>query len=243
MSEDFPYLDEETRIEFPAPDECPADAPAVVGGNLSPGVLLSAYEQGFFPWFNPGDPFYWWNPDPRFVLIPDSLHVSRRFRRSLRKTSFSYTLDRDFSSVINSCSRIPRPGQDGTWITGDMIQAYNELHRLGYAHSVEVWSPDEGEGKVLAGGLYGISLGKCFFGESMFSRVSGASRAALILLSRMLGAMGWEMIDCQVRTEHITALGGVEIPRAEYFNILKSGLEKEGLKGSWDGIFELSLED
>ena len=252
MAAPFPYLDEYERIEFPPSESAPEDDPLAVGGNLSPGMLLSAYEQGVFPWFNPGDEIYWWNPDPRFILFPENLHISRRFARVMKKHSFCFTLDTAFNGVITHCARIYREGQEGTWITSDMIKGYSVLHELGYAHSAEVWlapssfekfrmddviidlPPFEGSGgMVLAGGLYGLSLGSCFFGESMFSLVSGASRTAFILLTQRLRASGFTFIDCQMETPHMKALGGESIPRKEYMRLLEDGLKNPDPQNLW----------
>lgn len=226
----FPHLTEDQRITFPDPREASPDGLLGQGANLSPGVLLSAYETGIFPWFGPDDPILWWSPDPRFVLFPQELHVPRSLKKLLRKTPFTYSWDTRFDEVISLCSSQPRPGQDGTWITGEMAEAYRELHRLGYAHSLEVWR--EGE---LAGGLYGVSLGKMFFGESMFSLVSGASKAAFVVLTRTLEGQGFPLVDCQVHTPHLEALGAREIPRGDFLNLLDRALEEETLRGSWTG--------
>ncbi|MBI9103361.1 MAG: leucyl/phenylalanyl-tRNA--protein transferase [Spirochaetales bacterium] len=267
MDPDFPYLDEHQRVEFPFDNKSPGDEPLAYGGNLSPGMLLSAYEQGFFPWFNPGEDIYWWNPDPRFVLFPEKLHIPKRFYRSVKKYNFTYTMDTAFSRVIEACSVVPRFDQDGTWLTQDMKDGYNELHRLGYAHSVEAWAPEDlpeeiyykkiggeavsdaeeqpGEGtppgRKLVGGLYGISLGTTFFGESMFSLIPGGSRGAFIKLCQYLNEGGFSMIDCQMETEHLVALGGENIPRKSYMNLLKRSLKEDTLKGSWSRIFNFNI--
>jgi len=160
--DDFPYLTEDMVFPFPSPSSADEQGVVCSGGNLSPGLLLSAYRQGIFPWFNDDDPILWWSPDPRFVLFPDELHVSQTMRKLLRKQKYELALDRDFPAVIRACSSSPRSGQNGTWITEDMTQAYIELHRLGYAHSVEARRDGE-----LVGGLYGVALGSLFCGESM----------------------------------------------------------------------------
>ncbi|GHU88660.1 leucyl/phenylalanyl-tRNA--protein transferase [Spirochaetia bacterium] len=214
----FPYLSETERYQFPDPEESPGDIIAV-GGNLSPGMLLSAYEQGIFPWYNPEDPILWQSPDPRFVLFPENLHVSASMKKVLKKDEFEIALDRDFSGVIKGCAEIDRSGQDGTWITDDIISAYTELHRLGYAHSAESYY----EGK-LVGGCYGIRLGKVFFGESMFARQSNASKAAFLTLAKKLFAEGLAFIDCQVHTDHLESLGGIEMSRREFLKLLRETL-------------------
>jgi leucyl/phenylalanyl-tRNA--protein transferase len=186
-----------------------------VGGDLSPGRLLHAYRLGIFPWYSDHQPILWWSPDPRAVLFPADLKVSRSLRKVLRRGLFTVTADRAFDEVIRSCSE-PRPGQDGTWITGEMASAYRQLHHLGHAHSVEAWQ--EGE---LVGGLYGIALGKVFFGESMFTRVSNASKVAFVHLVRQLDRWGYHLIDCQIHTDHLASLGSVLIPRREFSGLLR----------------------
>jgi leucyl/phenylalanyl-tRNA--protein transferase len=199
-------------------------------------MLLSAYKRGIFPWFSEGDPILWWSPDPRFVLFPESLHVSgtmrKVMRRYLKREGFELALDRDFPSIIRACSSAPRTGQDGTWITEGMIEGYIELHRLGYAHSVELYSGGE-----LLGGLYGVSLGSAFFGESMFSRGPDASKSALIPFVWMLGEEGFSLIDSQVRTGHVASIGGREIAREEYLVLLATCLRNPTRKGDWGSIF------
>lgn len=231
MKADFPYLDEYTRYQFPPADKATPHGIVGVGGNLSPGMLLSAYSQGVFPWYSEDEPLLWWNPDPRFVLFPDRLHVSRSLRRLLNKKPFNFSFDANFKEVITRCSQVPRPGQDGTWITPEMIDGYVELNRLGYAHSVEVWRGDE-----LAGGLYGVSLGRMFFGESMFSLQSGASKAAFVELVSALSARDFLLIDCQVYTDHLDSMGAVNIPRTDFLACLEEGLKAETLRGDWGGL-------
>jgi leucyl/phenylalanyl-tRNA--protein transferase len=190
-----------------------------IGGNLSPGMLLSAYEQGIFPWYSEKEPLLWHSPDPRFVLFPEKLHVSQSMKKVLKRGDFEIALDRDFPGVITACSLAPRPGQDGTWITGDVIAAYTELHRLGWAHSSEAYA--EGE---LAGGCYGIRLGNVFFGESMFAKKPNASKAAFLSLARFLFDDGVIFIDCQVHTDHLESLGAEEIGRKDFFKLLRETL-------------------
>jgi leucyl/phenylalanyl-tRNA--protein transferase len=215
---DFPFLTEFDRYAFPPPEDCPGDIIAV-GGNLSPGMLLSAYEQGIFPWYNPDDPVIWQSPDPRFVIFPEKLHISRSMEKVLRQGDFDFALDRDFAGVIAACSSIKRPGQRGTWITADIIQAYTQLHKLGYAHSAESYRDGE-----LAGGCYGIRLGRVFFGESMFAKTANASKAAFLRLAQLLFADDLALIDCQVYTRHLESLGGEEIGRNDYLAILRGNL-------------------
>jgi leucyl/phenylalanyl-tRNA--protein transferase len=215
----FPYLDEKRRYQFPDPALSRGNIVAI-GGNLSPGMLLSAYEQGIFPWYNPEDPVLWQSPDPRLVIFPESLHVSASMRKILRQGTFTISFDRDFSAVIRGCAATERPGQGGaaagTWISEDIIAAYTELHRLGWAHSAESWADGE-----LAGGCYGIRLGDAFFGESMFSRRSNASKAAFLSLARSLFDEGVRFIDCQVPTEHLRSLGGREMNRTDFLELLR----------------------
>jgi leucyl/phenylalanyl-tRNA---protein transferase len=232
----FPYLEEEVDFPFPAPDSADEQGIVCSGGNLSPGLLLSAYRRGIFPWFNEGDPILWWSPDPRFVLFPEELHVSETMRKILRKRMYELDLDRDFPAIIRACSASPRPGQSGTWITEGMIEAYIELHRLGYAHSVEARRDGE-----LVGGLYGVSLGDAFFGESMFSREDDASKAAFIPLLWRLREEGFTLVDSQVYTGHLAGLGAREIPRLEYLRHLADCLAgRPGTttrKGDWSMLF------
>ncbi len=207
---DFPYLTEDERVTFPDPAKKSSWIIAI-GGNLSPGMLLSAYEQGIFPWYGPDDPIIWQSPDPRLIIYPHTLHVSESMRKILRRRVFTITFDKDFEGVIRGCAEIERPGQDGTWISEDIIKAYTELHRLGYAHSAEAWQ----DGK-LVGGCYGLIIGRVFCGESMFARVSNASKAAFLSWAQHLFSRGCAFIDCQVTTEHLLSLGGVEISRKDF---------------------------
>jgi leucyl/phenylalanyl-tRNA--protein transferase len=203
-------LDE--RLLFPDPALAEPDGLLALGGDLSVDRLLLAYRQGIFPWYSDETPILWYAPHERFVLFPQELNVSKTMRQVLRSNKFTVTVDHSFKEVIAACSQIGRPGQDGTWITDDMQAAYLELHQQGYAHSVEVWQDGE-----LAGGLYGVQAGKVFCGESMFSKVSNASKVALIHLC----GMGYKLIDCQVYTEHLASMGARMISRDEYMGILQ----------------------
>jgi len=225
---DFPYLDEHTSFDFPPVEEATEEGIVAVGGNLSPGMLLSAYRQGLFPWYSEGDPILWWSPDPRFVLFPAELHLSRSLRKLLHKGVFGVTFDTHFKEVIEACSAIPRPGQRGTWITKEVVAGYCELHRLGYAHSVEV----KLDGR-LAGGLYGVALGEVFFGESMFSFESNASKVAFAALLERLATQGCSLVDCQVHTPHLARFGAREIPRADFLKLLREGLRRQTPRGIW----------
>lgn len=227
-----PVLDEGCGYEFPSPDEASEEGIVCVGGNLSPGVLLSAYRQGIFPWYGENEPILWYSPDPRFVLLPETLHVSDTSRKLLKKQKLRLSLDEDFASVIGRCANAPRPGQSGTWIVPEMITAYRKLHELGFAHSVEVW-----DGHALVGGLYGIGIGNAFFGESMFSGTSGASRIALLSLAAMLFENGFKFIDSQVYTDYVAGMGAVEIPRKAYLHRLSKALQAPSRRGKWSEAF------
>ena len=216
---DFPFLSESDRFSFPNPLEAEHESIIAWGGNLSPGMLLSAYEQGLFPWYSDGEPVIWHSPDPRLVIFPENLHLSKSMQRVFQRNEFDITIDMDFRGVITACSQIERPGQDGTWITSEMIEAYTELHRLGWAHSAEA----RFEGR-LVGGCYGLRLGNVFCGESMFSRRSNASKAAFLTLARLLFYDGVRFIDCQMPTRHLGSLGGVEISRKEFIPLLRETL-------------------
>lgn len=182
-----------------------------IGGDLTPQRLLDAYARGIFPWFSPGEPVLWWSPDPRMVMFPEELKISRSLSKRLRKTDYEIRFDSAFREVMLACSQAPREGQNGTWIVPDMIDAYCRLHELGYAHSAETWIDGE-----LAGGLYGVKLGRMFYGESMFHRVTDASKIAFVHLVRRLQQQGVGMIDCQMHTSHLASLGAREIPRHEF---------------------------
>ena len=219
----------DTNINFPDPSFANEDGILAVGGDLSPARLLLAYRTGIFPWFNPGDPILWWSPDPRFVLFPKELKVSKSMRPYFNQKKFDLSYDTQFRSVIEACSQVYRKGQGGgTWITDEMIDAYCELHRLGYAHSVEVWKAGK-----LVGGLYGIALGKCFFGESMFSLESNASKFGFISLVKMLEEQEFNLVDCQQKTRHLESLGGRSIARIQFLEILEKNHQVPDNPGSW----------
>lgn len=219
------------ELVFPPPHLANSSGILAVGGDLSIERLLLAYQMGIFPWYSPEEPIVWWSPNPRFVLYPDDLKVSKSMRQVLRKGLFSVTYDQDFPAVIRACKRIPRPYQDGTWITDEMEAAYIALHEAGFAHSVEVWRENR-----LVGGLYGISLGKCFFGESMFSRESNASKTGFITLVQTLKEKGFGLIDCQVYTDHLASLGAVEVTRSDFLWELERQLDAPTIKGNWGEI-------
>ena len=230
-TEEFPWLEYDDFFRFPPPHTWDEELVGV-GGNLSPGMLISAYAQGVFPWFNEGEEILWWSLDPRFILYHDNLKVSKSMRKVLKKGGFRLTVDLAFEDVMRSCGAAPRPGQDGTWISKDMIAAYTGLHKLGFAHSVEVWQED-----TLVGGLYGLSLGRAFFGESMFARASNASKTALIGLSSYLSEKDFAFIDCQQHTPHLGSLGACDVSRDRFLSELKSALKTPTLRGDWSVLF------
>lgn len=220
------------EIAFPYPELANEDGILAIGGDLSPERLLLAYRNGIFPWYTEDEPIIWWSPDPRFIIAPKDIIVSKSMKKILRKNLFRITFDTDFKSVITNCGEL-RKGN--TWITNDMIDSYCLLHELGYAHSVEAWF----EGS-LVGGLYGVSLGKCFFGESMFSIMDNASKAAFITLARILDEKGFTLIDCQVYTKHLESLGAVNTPREDFLQLLKKSLDFKTLRGSWKPFGEIA---
>lgn len=215
------------RIAFPPVQRALENGLLAVGGDLSVPRLLAAYRRGIFPWYGPGDPILWWSPDPRLVLLPEWLHVPRSLRRVLNRNLFSFSLDRDFARVIRACGE--RREQDGTWLVPEMIAAYIDLHHAGYAHSLEVWQ----DGR-LVGGLYGVALGNCFFGESMFTRVDNAGKAGLVNMVRYLASRGCEMIDCQVTTDNLLRFGAREIRRSVFLRRLKHALAAPDRIGRWE---------
>lgn len=204
---------------FPDPELADPSGLVAIGLDLKPETLLDAYAHGIFPWYSEGQPILWWSPDPRMVLFPEAFHCSRRLARRLRQPRYGFTRDRAFADVIRTCAEIERPGQDGTWITPEMIEAYLELHRLGWAHSYEVWLDGD-----LVGGLYGVAMGRIFFAESMFSRVTDGSKMALARLVADALDSGIRLIDCQLYTPHLASLGACEIPRSEFLAIVRASI-------------------
>ncbi len=202
------------------------------GGDLSPSRILDAYRRGIFPWFSPGEPILWWSPDPRMVLFPSEFKISRSLGRTLRSERYEVRLDTAFADVIDACAHTTRPGQPGTWITAAMRRAYRHLHELGWAHSVETWIKGE-HGDELVGGLYGIAIGRMFYGESMFSRRTDASKIAAAHLARFLESQGFGMVDCQMRTDHLASLGAREIPRADFLRRLEALIGREPRPVRW----------
>jgi len=213
---------------FPNPRNASDEGLLAYGGDLSSSRLLTAYRNGIFPWYNEDDPILWWSPNPRLLLYPDHFKVRKSFRRVLRSGKFSVTFDKCFSDVISYCANVPREGQESSWITGDIREAYTRLHEEGFAHSVEVYF----EGK-LVGGLYGLSMGKAFFGESMFSLVSDASKIAFKALSDVLGTRGYDFIDCQMKTDHMMGLGAQIVERDIFLDALQETLQKPSDLGKW----------
>lgn len=213
----MPVLLHPKKLVFPPYDMANEEGLLAVGGDLSPQRLLLAYRSGIFPWYGADLPILWFCPDPRFVLFPKHLRVSKSMKQVLQRKQFTITYDTAFAAVINACSEIPRPGQDSTWLIPEMITAYTELHRLGYAHSVEAWH----DGK-LAGGLYGVRIGNCFFGESMFSNVPNASKAAFITFVKQFEQEGGVLVDCQVHTPHLESLGGEFIALEKFVGLVRS---------------------
>jgi leucyl/phenylalanyl-tRNA--protein transferase len=213
---------------FPPSELADESGLLAVGGDLCEERLLLAYSRGIFPWYSGHDPILWWSPDPRLVLFPDELRVSRSLKQTISKEIFRVTMDRAFESVIKACATIHRKENGETWITGDMIDAYTGLHKSGYAHSVESWYKGE-----LVGGLYGISLGSAFFGESMFTRKSNASKVAFVRLVQQLSRWQFTLIDCQITTAHLTSFGAREISRDEFNKKLSAALKDIGKKKQW----------
>ncbi len=215
-------------LAFPNPYYADEGGLLAYGGDLSSSRLLSAYKSGIFPWFSKGDPILWWSPDPRLLLYPHKFKLRKSFRRVLRSGKFSVSFDRYFPQVIEHCATVPRTGQESTWIVPEMIEAYTRLHHEGYAHSVEVYL----EGR-LVGGLYGVALGKAFFGESMFSLVSDASKVAFKALSDVLGSKGYDFIDCQMKTDHMVGLGAEVVAREDFLSQLEIAVNNPTDRGNW----------
>jgi len=220
LRRDTPFPPVESALRHPA-------GLLAAGADLSPQRLIDAYRLGIFPWFSAGEPILWWSPDPRMVLFPGEVKISRSLAKRLRRREFEARLDTAFAEVMRACAA-PRQGADGTWITPQMQQAYLRLHELGWAHSVETWV--EGE---LVGGLYGIAIGRAFYGESMFARTSDASKVALAHLARHLESRGFGMIDCQMSTAHLASLGAREIPRREFVAALRELTRSGDAPGRW----------
>ena len=221
------YLGDNPEL-FPPPEKADRSGLLAVGGDLRPERLLAAYARGIFPWYSEGQPILWHSPDPRFVLLPEELHVGRSLRKTLKAGTYEVLWDTAFTEVVSACARVPRAGQDGTWITPEMQHAYITLHELGYAHSVEAWQGDE-----LMGGLYGVSLGAAFFGESMFALGPDASKVAFATAVQRFTEWGFRMVDCQVYTEHLERFGARRWPRRDFLVALAECLRHPTRRGSW----------
>ncbi len=214
--------------------ELAEDGLLAVGGDLTPQRLLLGYSKGIFPWYGPKLPILWHSPDPRMVMAPRELVINRSLKKSIRKQPYQLRIDTAFVDVLGRCAETPRPGQDGTWLVPDMLAAYQQLHELGFAHSFEAW-----QGEALVGGLYGVSLGTCFFGESMFAHAPDASKIAFAASVAQLDAWGVTLIDCQVHTDHLARLGATEISRAEFLIRLARALDEPTRRGRWE--FEIDV--
>ncbi len=227
-------IDELIRA-YPFPDPRASDERGLLGygGDLDPERLLSGYAQGIFPWYSQ-EPILWFSPDPRMVLLPEELHVGRSLAKRARARPYAIRMDTDFAGVIRACRDAPRPDQDGTWITEEMVEAYIALHEMGFAHSVEAWARDEGDAdERLVGGLYGVSLGRAFFGESMFAQAPDASKLGFAALVKQLARWEFEFVDCQVHTDHLERFGASEWPRDAFLDALSAALEGETRRGKW----------
>lgn len=234
MPFELPWLDVDPAAAFPPPSSAQRDPDGLLaaGGDLTPTRLLNAYRHGIFPWYSQRQPILWWSPDPRMVFRTDGVHLSTRFRRTLRTCDWTVRADTAFDQVIDACARLPRPGQHGTWITADMRAAYSHLHRLGHVHSIEVYADG-----VLAGGIYGVAIGRMFFGESMFSALTGGSKLALAALALRLQAWGWPLIDAQVRNPHLETLGAQAWPRDEFLARIRPLCSASATPGPWTDRF------
>jgi len=214
---------------FPHPDEATEDGLLAIGGDLSPQRLVAAYANGIFPWYSENDPILWWTPDPRMILFPQNFKISKSLKQALNKSIYELRIDTAFEQVINNCKSIPRKYEEGTWITEEMKSAYIHLHKLGLAHSFESWQNNN-----LVGGLYGISLGKAFFGESMFQKATDASKVAFYHLSQFCLKWNFGLIDCQLPNDHLESMGAVEIPRSDFLNLLDKALKEKTKQGIWE---------
>ncbi len=213
---------------FPSPKLAAQEGLLAVGGDLRQERLLLAYRMGIFPWYSEDEPIMWWSPDPRLILYPAQLRVSKSLKKIINKGEFTLTMDQAFEAVITACAQSRTDANEGTWIVDEMITAYCKLHESGLAHSVEAWHGDQ-----LAGGLYGVSIGRCFFGESMFTRLNNASKVAFVALVKYLQRLNFELIDCQITTPHLLSFGACEIPRARFLDELAKSLKAPTLKGRW----------
>ncbi|MFW2441079.1 MAG: leucyl/phenylalanyl-tRNA--protein transferase [Arenicellales bacterium] len=217
------------ETQFPSPNSASEEGLVAVGGEITTRRVLSAYRQGIFPWYSEDQPVLWWSPEPRAILYPDGIKISRSLKKTLRHSNFSITADKAFSEVIKACAGPrTRSPTGGTWITTEMMDAYNRLHQLGYGHSIEVWDEEK-----LVGGLYGLSLGSAFFGESMFSHKTDASKLALVSLAKFSKFSGIDFIDCQLPTNHLASMGAINISRKQYLRILETALRHQDQTKLW----------
>ncbi len=225
---ELPVFELTDDLIFPPPELAERTGLLCIGGDLSEERILLAYSMGIFPWYSAGDPILWWSPDPRLVLFPGELKVSRSLRHVLKNNIYQTTMDAAFPKVIRNCAEASRKGEKGTWITAEMTDAYIQLHRSGFAHSIESWQDGE-----LVGGLYGVALGGIFFGESMFSKKDNASKVAFVALVQQLIKWDFALVDCQVTTRHLASFGAREIPRTEFMQRLKKALTMPAKQGNW----------
>ncbi|WP_187647214.1 leucyl/phenylalanyl-tRNA--protein transferase [Nitrosophilus labii] len=214
---------------FPDPRNSSKEGLVAFGGDLDPNRVLSAYKKGIFPWYNEGDPILWWSPDPRLVLYPHKLKISRSLKKILKKNIFEVKVDTAFYEVIKSCQTVKRREQEGTWILPEIVEVFTKLHHMGFAHSIEVYKDGE-----LVGGLYGLSLGAAFFGESMFSKVSDTSKVALVKLVEISTKLGFNFIDCQISSDHLKKMGAEEISRERFLDELEIAMQKPSKIGKWE---------
>ncbi len=226
------YISDFDQYIFPHPEVLPTTDYVAIGGDISVDRLLLAYQYGFFPWFNESEPVIWWHPIDRFVIFPQDIYVAKSMRPYFNQQKYRLTFDTAFEEVINHCKNIKRRDADSTWISDDFVTSYTRLHHMGLAHSVEVWDKD---GHII-GGLYGVSTGKIFFGESMFSYVSNASKFALISLAKLLKHHGYWMIDCQMPTSHLKSMGGKFVKRKDFVNTLRKNYFEKTKRGNWEEI-------
>ena len=224
-------------VVFPPPSAATPEGIVALGGDVRPERLIAAYASGIFPWPAEGHPLLWFSPDPRFVLRPEALHVGRSLGKALRRGRYRISMDEAFNEVIDACAHASRPGQDGTWITTELRNGYVRLHQLGFAHSVEAW-----EGDRLVGGLYGVSLGSAFFGESMFARAPDASKVAFAILVRVLERWSFAFVDCQVHTPHLERFGAEHWSRERFLAELETSLDQPTRRGSWTGPFRRAAD-
>jgi leucyl/phenylalanyl-tRNA--protein transferase len=223
------------KLEFPPAWLARSDGLLCIGGDLSSKRLVLAYEKGIFPWFSENEPLLWWSPDPRLVLFPENIHISKSLKKKIKRSPFDIKIDNAFEETIRSCAFVRKKQDEGTWIIPEMVAAYTRLHRLGYAHSIEAWNDNK-----LVGGLYGVCIGGSFFGESMFFFESDASKIALVALANLLKKNNFDLIDCQVTTHHLLDMGAVEISRNSFLDIIQQSVKREDIKKIWDTDIILS---